>query len=366
MLVAAIVILAGVVVVASGRGGEMAPEYPDYPPIDLGPVSAADVALLRPPSAAWGYNMRVTDEALETIARAVTERDIKISALQQEVADLREELAQRLDSRSGAAGSGARGTSRPRRRKGRERDPARPSRSARSDEEKAPPATAPRGLNLSRSPGPPSRLSRIRSGAPGAPNRKRVTAPQPIVPGAARHEPALPQEPSGNESSDEEPSHGAPSNGVPGHAAAQYPASDEPNGQDSWEEPHQTLVWGVDHQQAKARRLQEQPPAPGTQRRAQRDPHVIRPRGSAQRGSAQRGSPSAEDRPGQDAPRQDTPTADAATMPRRAPPAPAPARPRPRTSGRTRPAPRRRPLGGSHRPLPLRRRASSSPGGAGP
>ena len=102
MLVAVIVILAGVVVVASGRGGEMAPEYPDYPPIDLGPVSAADVALLRPPSAAWGYNMRVTDEALETIARAVTERDIKISALQQEVSDLREELAHDWTRQSGA------------------------------------------------------------------------------------------------------------------------------------------------------------------------------------------------------------------------------------------------------------------------
>ena len=74
MLVVAVVILAGVVAVASGRGGEMAVPEPDYPPIDLGPVSAADVALLRPPSAAWGYNMRVTDEALEVIARAVTEQ----------------------------------------------------------------------------------------------------------------------------------------------------------------------------------------------------------------------------------------------------------------------------------------------------
>ena len=89
MLVAAVIILAGVVVVASGRGGEMAPEYPDYPPIDLGPVTAADVVMMRPPSAAWGYNMRVTDEALEAIARAVTERDVRISALEQEVSDLR-------------------------------------------------------------------------------------------------------------------------------------------------------------------------------------------------------------------------------------------------------------------------------------
>ena len=91
MLVVAVVILAGVVAVASGRGGEMAVPEPDYPPIDLGPVSAADVALLRPPSAAWGYNMRVTDEALEVIARAVTERDVQIAALQQQVSDLREQ-----------------------------------------------------------------------------------------------------------------------------------------------------------------------------------------------------------------------------------------------------------------------------------
>jgi hypothetical protein len=92
MLVAAVVILAGVVVVASGRGGEMVTTEPDYPPIDLGPVTSADVALLRPPSAAWGYNMRVTDEALEVIAKAVTERDVHIAALEQEVSDLRDQL----------------------------------------------------------------------------------------------------------------------------------------------------------------------------------------------------------------------------------------------------------------------------------
>ncbi len=92
MLLVAVVVLAGVVAVASGRGGEMATPDPDYPPIDLGPVSAADVALLRPPSAAWGYNMRVTDEALEVIARAVTERDVQIAALQQQVTDLRDQL----------------------------------------------------------------------------------------------------------------------------------------------------------------------------------------------------------------------------------------------------------------------------------
>lgn len=109
MLVAALVILAGVVVVASGRGGEMAYEHPDYPPLDLGPVSAADVALLRPPSAAWGYNMRVTDEALNTIARAMSERDIRISSLEQEIDDLRGEL-----SRGGSPWPGARHAARDR------------------------------------------------------------------------------------------------------------------------------------------------------------------------------------------------------------------------------------------------------------
>jgi hypothetical protein len=97
MLLAALAILAGVVVVASGRGGEMAYEHPDYPPLDLGPVTAADVALFRPPSAAWGYNMRLTDEALERIARALTERDVRISALQQQVADLRDEISYARD-----------------------------------------------------------------------------------------------------------------------------------------------------------------------------------------------------------------------------------------------------------------------------
>ena len=77
----------------------MAYEHPDYPPLDLGPVTAADVALLRPPSAAWGYNMRVTDEALAQIARAMSERDVRISALEQRVSDLHEELSRGLPPR---------------------------------------------------------------------------------------------------------------------------------------------------------------------------------------------------------------------------------------------------------------------------
>ena len=313
MLVAVIVILAGVVVVASGRGGEMAPEYPDYPPIDLGPVSAADVALLRPPSAAWGYNMRVTDEALETIARAVTERDIKISALQQEVSDLREEIAHDWTRQSGAPAATvvAPGAAAEAERPGEgpcSTEPVRPL-----DEENAAAAA--------QWPGPPwaqpepiqPHTSQPQAAGPQAAGPQAAgpqaaepepTAPQPVVSGAARHGPAPPQEPSGNESSDEEPSYG-----VPGHAAAQYRACGEPNGRDSWEEPHQTLVWGAEHQRAKAGRLQEQRHAPQPQDAPSENlTDDYRPTEDA----PSAGAPTA-DWPGQDAPHQDAPTADAAT-----------------------------------------------------
>jgi hypothetical protein len=88
MILVAIVILVGVFFVATGRGGEMAYEQADHAPLDMGPVSATDVALLRPPTALWGYNMQVTDEALERIAQAIRDRDVTIAFLQQRLADL--------------------------------------------------------------------------------------------------------------------------------------------------------------------------------------------------------------------------------------------------------------------------------------
>ena len=88
MILVAVAVLVGVFFVATGRGGELAYEHADHAPLDLGPVSAADVALLRPPTALWGYNMQVTDEALEQIAQAVRDRDVTIAFLQQRLADL--------------------------------------------------------------------------------------------------------------------------------------------------------------------------------------------------------------------------------------------------------------------------------------
>src|SRR5580693_6820113 len=88
MILVAVVILVGVFFVATGRGGELAYEQADHAPLDLGPVSATDVALLRPPTALWGYNMQVTDEALDRIARALRDRDIEIAYLQRQLPDV--------------------------------------------------------------------------------------------------------------------------------------------------------------------------------------------------------------------------------------------------------------------------------------
>jgi hypothetical protein len=88
MVIAIIVVLAFVVYLARGRGGELSAERNDYVPLDLGPVSATDVALLRPPTGLWGYNMEATDEAMERIAESIRERDVRIVALEQLVTDL--------------------------------------------------------------------------------------------------------------------------------------------------------------------------------------------------------------------------------------------------------------------------------------
>jgi len=90
LLLAGVVILVGVVSVAMGRGGEMAEFATDSLPPSLDDVmTAADVAMLRPPSALWGYNAQVTDEALSRIAQVMTERDVEIAVLRQQLAELR-------------------------------------------------------------------------------------------------------------------------------------------------------------------------------------------------------------------------------------------------------------------------------------
>jgi hypothetical protein len=93
LLIAILAILVAVVLVALGRGGGLSAERADYAPLDLGPVSATDVVLLRPPTGLWGYNMQATDDAMEQIAEAIRERDVRIVALEQLVTDLSKEHA---------------------------------------------------------------------------------------------------------------------------------------------------------------------------------------------------------------------------------------------------------------------------------
>jgi hypothetical protein len=106
IVIVIVVILAVVVLVAAGRGGEMpATERSDYAPLDMGPVSATDVVLLRPPTALWGYNQQATDEALERIAESVRERDVRIVALEQLVTDLSRQPAPPMPQGSPYAGA---------------------------------------------------------------------------------------------------------------------------------------------------------------------------------------------------------------------------------------------------------------------
>jgi hypothetical protein len=89
LLLAGVAILACVVLVALGRAGEMATFPGDGHPLDLDEVTAADVMLLRPPMALWGYQVQATEEALQVIARSVTARDSEIAALHRELDSLR-------------------------------------------------------------------------------------------------------------------------------------------------------------------------------------------------------------------------------------------------------------------------------------
>jgi hypothetical protein len=88
MVILIVVVLVAVFLAARGRGDGLSAERNDYAPLDLGPVTATDVVLLRPPTGMWGYDMAATDDALEQIAESIRERDVRIVALEQLVTDL--------------------------------------------------------------------------------------------------------------------------------------------------------------------------------------------------------------------------------------------------------------------------------------
>jgi hypothetical protein len=89
LIVVAAAIVVGVIIVALGRGGELAKSTADFVPFGPGDITATDVALLRPPPSLYGYHIPATDQALSRIAQTITERDVEIATLRRQLAELR-------------------------------------------------------------------------------------------------------------------------------------------------------------------------------------------------------------------------------------------------------------------------------------
>jgi hypothetical protein len=88
LLLAAGAILGGVVVVAMGRGGEMALFRRDLPMARRYPRTPAEVATQRLPLGPVGYQVQATEEALIAAANLLAERDHEIAALRGEIGRL--------------------------------------------------------------------------------------------------------------------------------------------------------------------------------------------------------------------------------------------------------------------------------------
>jgi hypothetical protein len=86
LLAAALAIMAGVVAVAMGWGGEMTEFAPDRPAMQIRVTSAADVAALRLPLRPVGYQQHATEEALRAVTIVLAEREAEIARLRAELA----------------------------------------------------------------------------------------------------------------------------------------------------------------------------------------------------------------------------------------------------------------------------------------
>ncbi len=90
IVIAAAVIVGGIIVVAMGKGGEMSRERAELPSrTDF--RSWSDVADYRPPAALMGYHAAATERALALIARTIAERDAEIDWLRRRLAELQPE-----------------------------------------------------------------------------------------------------------------------------------------------------------------------------------------------------------------------------------------------------------------------------------
>lgn len=101
LIVAAGAVLAGIAVVSTGHGGELAEPFPDRVPelaelVAGGTVTPGDLEQVRFPTGFWGYPPRQVDDVLDRATRALAERDARISDLEQRL----------LTHQVGAAGGG--------------------------------------------------------------------------------------------------------------------------------------------------------------------------------------------------------------------------------------------------------------------
>lgn len=101
MIAAALVVLAGIAVVSTGHGGELAPAASHRPGLELPAgrtLTAADLEHVRFSVGVWGYPPAQVEEVLDHVVRALAERDAH-------VADLERRLrARQLGEESGAVG----------------------------------------------------------------------------------------------------------------------------------------------------------------------------------------------------------------------------------------------------------------------
>ncbi|WP_328709194.1 hypothetical protein [Microbispora hainanensis] len=91
LVIAGLAVIACVVMVSLGHGGEMAEFPPDVPPLELpaaGQVTPADLIALRLPIGLVGYSTQAVDETLHRVSVALGERDTRIAVLEQRVAEL--------------------------------------------------------------------------------------------------------------------------------------------------------------------------------------------------------------------------------------------------------------------------------------
>ncbi|MEO3805785.1 hypothetical protein [Nonomuraea sp. B1E8] len=111
LAIAAIAILACVVLVSLGRGGELTDFPPDVPPLELpepAQLTAVDFMALQLPVNLVGYHTQSVDETLRRAASAISARDTRIAVLEQRVSEL---LSSRLYARQeshAAPGAGPR------------------------------------------------------------------------------------------------------------------------------------------------------------------------------------------------------------------------------------------------------------------